>query len=345
MRGCFERALLMGPRIVLSLSGLVAASLLLADAHAQNRWSEVASAAQREGKVTVYNGTGFRVVRMLGDLFGKETGISVDVLDGRASEIRERIRVEQAAGRAIGDMIYSGATSIALQTAEGAFAPLGDLPNVGKIAPPLKSDGTFLPVSAGYFAILVNANQVTLAGAPQGWRELADPKWQGKILSDDPRALGAGEVWFEVTYQAFGRGYHERMAAQKPVFGRDFAQSNQRVARGEYAVYLPFNVSEYQRLKGLPVRAIVPEEGVPYVALGPALLKNAPHPNAARLFMNFMLDRSGQGLIASEGFRPAAPGDAQVPADIAPLIAANPLGTTTPGKTQFYLDQAQEIYK
>src|SRR6516165_5536267 len=82
--------------------------------------------AQREGKVVVYNGTSFRVVRMLGDLFAKETGIAVDVLDGRASEIRERIRTEQAAGRAIGDLIYSGSTSIALQTAEGAFAPLGD---------------------------------------------------------------------------------------------------------------------------------------------------------------------------------------------------------------------------
>ena len=72
-------------------------------------------------------------------------------------------------------------------------------------------------------------------------------------------------------------------------------------------------MSEYQRLKGLPVRAIVPEEGVPYVALGPALLKNAPHPNAARLFMNFMLERGGQGLIASEGFRPAPPATRRFP--------------------------------
>ena len=47
---------------------------------------------------------------------------------------------------------------------------------------------------------------VAPAGAPKGSRDLTDPKWRGKILSDDPRALGAGEVWFEVTYQAFGRG-------------------------------------------------------------------------------------------------------------------------------------------
>ena len=301
-------------------------------------------AAQREGKVVVYNGTGFRVVRMLGDLFAKETGISVDVLDGRASEIRERIRAEQVAGRAIGDLIYSGSTSIALQTAEGAFVPFGDVANAAKIAAPLKATETFLPVSAGYFAVLVNTNMVSHADSPKGWRDLTDPKWQGKILSDDPRALGAGEVWFEVTYEAFGRPYHEAMAKQKPVFSRDFAQSNQRVARGEYPLYLPFNVSEFERIRGLPIRVVVPAEGVPYVALGPAVLKDAPHPNAARAFMNFMLDRAAQELIASEGFRPAVEGT-PTPADLAPVIAAQPLGTTTPGKTQGFLDLAKEIYK
>ena len=198
-------------------------------------------------------------------------------------------------------------------------------------------------MSAGYFAVLVNAKDVTAAEAPKGWRDLTEPKWQGKILSDDPRALGAGEVWFEVTYEAFGRDFHEAMAKQKPVFSRDFAQSNQRVARGEYPLYLPFNVSEFQRIRGLPIRVVVPAEGVPYVALGPALLKNAPHPNAARMFMNFMLERNGQELIASEGFRPAVAGT-PVPADLAPVIAAKPLGTTTPGKTQMYLDLAAEIY-
>jgi iron(III) transport system substrate-binding protein len=311
---------------------------------AQSSWDQVTSAAQREGRVVVYNGTGFRVVRLLADQFQRNYGIAVDVLDGRASEIRERIRTERAAGRAIGDLIYSGSTSIALQSAEGAFAPFGDVPNATKIAAPLKATETFLPVSAGYFAVLVNTNMVSHAEAPKGWRDLTDPKWQGKILSDDPRALGAGEVWFEVTYEAFGRPYHEAMAKQKPVFSRDFAQSNQRVARGEYPLYLPFNVSEFQRIRGLPIRVIVPAEGVPYVALGPAVLKDAPHPNAARAFMNFMLDRAAQELIASEGFRPAVEGT-PIPADLAPVIAAKALGTTTPGKTQTFLDLATEIYK
>jgi iron(III) transport system substrate-binding protein len=327
---------------------LVAAGAIVSASRveAQSEWGKVIATAKQDGKVVIYNGTNFRIIRQLGDLFQKEYGIQVDVLDGRASEIRERIRTEQAAGRAIGDLIYSGATSIALQTAEGAFQPHGTLPLAANVAPPFEINGTFLPVSAGNFALLINTNLVKGDDVPKSWKDLTDPKWNGKILSDDPRALGGGQVWFEVTLKALGRDFHEKIAAHKPVISRVWAESNRRVARGEFPIYLPFNVSEYQSLKGLPIRAIIPEEGVPYVPFGFALIKNAPHPNAARLFMNFMLDQERQLVFAKEGFRPVAKDmAAKIPAEIAPLTQAKLLGTTEPGKTQQILDLAKEIYK
>jgi iron(III) transport system substrate-binding protein len=331
-----------------ALAGLAAlvAALIGAPggASAQSDWDKVVAQAKKEGKVVIYNGTNFKIVRKLGDLFQKDYGIEVEVLDGRASEIRERIRTEQAAGRAIGDLIYSGATSIALQTAEGAFKPHGGVPFGKTIGEPFTDNGTFLPSSAGNFALLINTNLVK--EDIKSWKDLEDPKWAGKILSDDPRALGGGQVWFEVTYRTFGRDFHEKIASHKPVISRVWAESNRRVARGEFPIYLPFNVSEYQSLKGLPVKVIIPVEGIPFVPFGSALLKDAPHPNAARLFMNFMLDPSRQLLFATEGFRPAAKDMApRIPEEIRPLTQAKAMGTTEPGKTQGYLDLAKEIYK
>ena len=113
-------------------------------------------------------------MRQLGEQFQKEYGIAVEVLDGRASEIRERIRTEQAAGRAIGDLIYSGATSIALQTAEGAFKPHGPLPLAGNLAEPFTSNGTFLPSSAGNFALLINTNLVK--EDIKSWKDSREPQ-------------------------------------------------------------------------------------------------------------------------------------------------------------------------
>jgi iron(III) transport system substrate-binding protein len=313
-------------------------------AWAQSDWDKVVAEAKKEGKVVVYNGTNFKVVRKLGDAFQKEYGIPVEVLDGRASEIRERIRTEQAAGRFIGDVGYTGATSAALQAADGAFQPHGGLPLSKTLAEPLVDDGVFVPSSAGNFALLINTNLVK--EDIKSWRELEDPKWAGKILSDDPRALGGGQVWFEVTYGAFGREFHEKIAAHKPVISRVFAESSRGIARGEFPVYLPFNVSEYQSLKGLPVKVIVPQEGIPFVAFGTALLKNPPHPNAGRLFMNWLLEPDQQLVLALEGFRPAARDmGPRIPEDIRPLTQAKAMGTTDPSKTQAYLDLANKIYK
>jgi len=313
-------------------------------ASAQSDWDKVVAEAKKEGKVVIYNGTNFKIVRQLGDVFQNEYGITVEVLDGRASEIRERIRTEQAAGRAIGDLIYSGATSITLQAAEGAFKPHGGVPLGKNLAEPFTDNGTFLPANAGNFALLINTNLVK--EDIKSWKFLEDPKWSGKILSDDPRALGGGQVWFEVTYRTLGRDFHEKVAAHKPVISRVWAESNRRIARGEFPIYLPFNVSEYQTLKGLPVKVIIPDEGIPFVPFGSALLKDAPHPNAARLFMNFMLDPAQQLKFATEGFRPAAKDmGPRIPEEIRPLTQAKAMGTTEPGKTQGYLDLAKEIYK
>ena len=313
-------------------------------AFAQSAWDKVVAEATKEGKVVVYNGTNFKIVRKLGDAFQKQYGITVEVLDGRASEIRERIRTEQAAGRFIGDVGYTGATSAALQAAEGAFQAHGGLPLSKTLAEPLVDDGLFVPSSAGNFALLINTNLVK--EDIKSWRDLEDPKWAGKILSDDPRALGAGQVWFEVTYRTLGRAFHEKVAAHKPVISRVFAESNRRIARGEFPIYLPFNVSEYQSLKGLPIKAIVPQEGVPYVPFGSSLLKGAPHPNAGRLFMNFLLEPEQQVAFALEGFRPAARDmGPRIPEDIRPLTQAKAMGTTDPSKTQAYLNLASEIYK
>jgi iron(III) transport system substrate-binding protein len=137
------------------------------------------------------------------------------------------------------------------------------------------------------------------------------------------------------------------MAAQKPVFSRQYAESERRVARGEYPVYLPFNISEVPKLKGLPVKPIIPTEGVPYVGFGGAVLKGAPHANAATLFLNYLLEEEPQIMLAEDGFRPAAKGmGSKVPAALRPYtVDAKLLGTTNPQSRDKMMKLAGQIYK
>lgn len=309
-------------------------------------WGAVVAAAKKEEKLLIYNGTNFPIVRKIAGEMQKEYGIIVEVLDGRTTEIRERIRIEQSTNRTVASLSYSGYTTLYTQSREGVFQDYGPLPNARGLSPELASKGQVLLGSVGLFVLMYNTDLVSSANVPKSWRDLTKPQWQGKILSDDYRAAGAGNVWFEATLNAFGRDFHERMAVQKPVFSRNFPDSERRVARGEFPIYVPFNVSEYASLQGLPIKAIVPEEGAPYVGFGGAILRDAPAPNAARVFLNFVLSDLGQTMLAAEGFRPGKPEfiTKAVP-EVAPLLAGKLLGTTTPGKLDEATRLAGEIYK
>ena len=156
---------------------------------------------------------------------------------------------------------------------------------------------------------------------------MANPIWKGKILADDLRVAGAGQAFFQGAYFAFGRAYHEKLAKNELVVSRNFQESSRRVARGEYPIYIPFNISEHVGLKGLPVKMVLPEEGLIYIMLGATMMKGAPHPNAAALFMNFALEVEAQALIAREGFKPVV-GDLgdRVPPEIAEINRTKQIG-------------------
>ncbi len=330
------------------LGGLAASAALARSAAAQDAdWQKVVDAAKKEGKVVVYTASiGSPFHKTVFKAFESKYGIAVELLEARASEVRERVRVEQSAGRFLGDIHHNGSTTTWLMQRDGNLQPHGPVPNVTNIEPPYEADDIRIPAEVISYCLMVNKNLVKPADEPKGWQDILDPKWTGKILSDDYRALGGGAVFFVVMQNAFGRTFHEKLAAQKPVFSRDLANSERRVARGEYPLYIPFSLQDLNNLKGLPVKAIVPTEGRPYVRFDLSTLKNAPHPNAARVFMNHYLEVDSQLVFANAGYNPVVKGvvEKTLP-EIKPLLATKAMGTTDPTKQDEMLALAKEIYK
>jgi iron(III) transport system substrate-binding protein len=327
----------------------LAASVAAARANAQtdSEWQQVVDAAKKEGKLVIYTATlGSPYHKAVVKAFEDKYGIRVDMLEARASEVRERVRIEQAAGRFVGDLHHNGSTTTWLMMRDGNLQPHGAIPNVKNIVPPYEADEVRVPAEVISYALMVNRNLVKPADEPKSWKDILDPRWTGKILSDDYRALGGGAVFFVVTYDAFGKEFHEKLAAQKPVFSRDIANSERRVARGEYPLYIPFSLQDYNQLKGLPIKPIVPAEGRPYVRFDLAMLKNAPHPNAVRLFMNFYLEPEQQLVFANAGYNPVVGGVVEkVDPNLRPLLATKAMGTTVPERQDAMLELAKQIYK
>lgn len=333
-------------RTFLSSASLLALS---APAWAQGDpdWQKVVDGGKKEGKVVVYTATtGSPSHKALFKSFEDKYGIHVELLEARASEVRERVRIEQAAGRFVGDLHHNGSTTTWLMTRDGNFQPSGAIPNLKNLESPFEAEEMHFPSEVFSYGLLINRNLVKPADEPKSWKDLLDPKWRGKILSDDYRALGGGAVFFVVMHNTFGQDYHDKLATQKITFSRDIANMERRVARGEFPLYLPFGIQDYSQIRSLPVKAIVPAEGRPYVRFDLAMLKNAPRPNAARLLMNHWLETDSQLIFANAGYSPVIKGVVEkASADIQPLLATRAMGTTIPEKQDAELALAKQIYK
>lgn len=310
-------------------------------------WKKVIDAAKKEGKVSMYTGAvGSPALSKIAAAFEARYDVRLDVLEVRASELRERVRTEQASGKVIGDVSHNGSTSTGLQLAEGTFQPHGPLPNLKRPVAPFTADDMRVPIYVIPYGILVNTDLVKPAEEPKSWKDLLHVRWKGKILADDMRALGGGAVYFMVTYQKLGREFHDKLAEQQPHMNRELRGNYPRVARGEYSVYVPFTVPDILDLKGLPVKAVVPTEGCPYVRFDGAIYKNAPHPNAARLLVDFFLGDEVQLIYGNLGFVSVIGGlEAKITPEARAFAQVKLLGTTDFKLQEEMLKTAKQIYK
>ena len=169
------------------LGGLAASTTLVRSASAQDAdWQKLIDAAKKEGKVVIYTASiGSPFHKIVFKAFEAKYGIKIELLEARASEVRERVRVEQAAGRFLGDLHHNGSTTTWLMTQDGNFQPHGPLPNIKNIEPPYEASEMSIPAEVISYCLMVNKNMVKPSDEPKVWKDILDPKWAGKILSAD----------------------------------------------------------------------------------------------------------------------------------------------------------------
>ena len=310
-------------------------------------WDAVVAAAKQEGKVVVYNmALGAPYFQAVIKSFETTYGIPVESLDLRASELVERIRTEQSAGRYLGDAEMVTTTMIEEQLKNGDFIQkLPPIPNAANLRPPFKTTDFSVPAYVQPMGILINTRLVRGEDVPTSWNDLNAPKWKGKLLSDDMRPLGSGNTLFAILQKSMGADFNEKLAEQKPVFSRDMRNDARRVARGEYPIYISQVFAFASDLKGLPVKVLVPKEGAPYAQMDMALLKGAPHPNAARLFMQHFLSVDSQALYANAWMLPVVQGAAErADPDAQPYANAKLIGPAKLSERADMMALAKKLY-
>jgi iron(III) transport system substrate-binding protein len=281
-------------------------------------WEQTLAAAKKEGQVNVYI---YRYEGLLQDFKREYPGINVVAVTGRGTELTNRIMAERRAGRYIAD-VYSGGTNSLYNTlykgkALDPLKPLLVLPEVTDSSKWFNNEHRYADTEGKHiFAFIGAASNAQLAYNTKmvnaqefkSYQDVLNPKWKGKIVSLDPRDAGLGatmQFWYyspelgpEFIKKFFG--------AMENTYSKNFRQMTDWLAQGKFAICMGCKDSTRAKNQGLPVDDFDTNhwrEGSSFSAGGGSVgfLNQAPHPNAAKVFLNWFLSRKGQIALQKLG--------------------------------------------
>ena len=150
---------------------------------------------------------------------------------------------------------------------------------------------------------------MTAAEAPKNWPDLLDPKWKGRVATGHPAFSGCTGIWALALRKKYGWEFFEKLAKNNPRIGRSGNDPITLINAGECLVGpAPANISFQQVDKGNPIVPVYPTDGAT-LCVGPsAVMASAPHPNAARLFMEWLMSDDFAKLSVANHSDPVHPG-------------------------------------
>ena len=169
--------------------------------------------------------------------------------------------------------------------------------------------GWYYVTNAGRWVLIRNRDKVTQEAAPKAWTDLLDPKWKGKLSVAHPAFSGGAGVWSLAMKKLYGWDFFKALAKNNPRVGRSTQDTVTLLSGGECLVGPTWAPGAYRAVdKGNPIAIDQPTDGVVVMVFPSAIPAHAPHPNAARLFLEWMLSDDYSKMIAVDGSEPIREG-------------------------------------
>lgn len=338
------------------------------DPNWKEKWQKVLGDAKKEGKVVVWGPPGELIRNALTQGFRKAfPDIAIEYSGARGGEQASKLKAERDGNVYSLDILLSGTT-----TAITYMKPMKALEPIepGLILPEVTDSKNwrgnmleFADKEGKYNLVFVNQFKTPLVYDPKQAKQsevdelhkLLDPKWKGKFVLNDPLPSGSGNVTFRWIWRMLGpekaKDYYRKIRGNAAVVDRDQRRQIEWVAQGKYAFLLaPSDGTLAQLLeRGLKL-GILPEfkDYGTYItaSFGSAMLINkAPHPNAATVFLNWVLSKEGQTAWSKAmdhvSKRVDVPTDHIPPYVIPPLNAKFFSGAPKPGD-RYWLSHSEE---
>jgi len=283
----------------------------------------LANAARKEGEVTWYVGSiDNRNAEAAGNAFTAKYGVKVNVVRAASQIIFQRLSQDLSQRAATADVFSSVDVGnfVALK-AKGALLKYETQADSQLLEPfrNLDPDKFFHATVASVIVIAYNKDRVKQADVPHTWKDLLDAKWDGKLALGHPGFSGFAGTWAAQMLKLYGKSYFDRLEKLHPLVSRSLQDAVGLLGSGERLVSaIPIAPIMESADKGNPLAIEYPSDGAIFVATPSAILANAPHPNAAKLFLEFLQGPEFNQIMVKARYE-------SMRADVKPLPGVKPV--------------------
>ena len=277
------------------------APLWIPAAHAASAQEDRLEGAKREGEVVIYASMNLGEANILTAKFAERYPFIKLKLNRTGSEkLLTKVLTEARARKMFADVIQTVEFSMHIFNRSGVLARY--IPQANPLySRDFKEEGYWTTVYYNPYVVAYNTKLVPPRMVPKTYEDLLDPMWKGKMMMEGTKA-----DWFAGMLQIMGQEpglkYMRELAKQQPTLREGHELLAQLVAAGEGALDINIPASSVDRLKGKGAPIDWTALGAaPAVMVGIGLSARASHPNAAKLYMDFVLSREGQKLFQSFG--------------------------------------------
>lgn len=236
----------------------------------------------------------------------QQPNISVEVFRAGTGDLTARIEAERVAGDIQADILLAAdAPTFEAYAAEDLLLEFesAEAQNINQDL--IDPEGFYVGTRIIPTAIAYNTDLVETP--PSSWQELADPQWADKIVMPNPDVSGAAAFNAAVWYNddKLGKEWLEKLAANNPVIVDSNGPTSQAIATGTQPVgaVVDYLVRELAAA-GSPIAVSYPSDGVPYVSQPAGIFASTDEPEAAQLFIDFLLSVEGQTMAVAQSYLP-----------------------------------------
>ncbi len=264
-------------------------------------------------KLIVYTSMKESLIGKLKDDFEKKNpGISMDYQSAGAGKLMAKIAAERESGKILADVIWtSEVPDFYNMKKEGLLEPYVSPETKNTINPFADFDGSFTAARLGTLGIAYNTRAIKTA--PTSWQDLLKPEFKGAYGIANPALSGTSYMSVALLVKQFGWEYIEKLHGNGAKVGKGSGQVVDDTAAGELSASLAVDYITNDKIKKGATMALAYPQEMLVVPSPAAIFKNTPNMDAAKKFVDFLLSREAQAIIAEEGTLPVR-GDVTVPA-------------------------------